>query len=269
MKREIIGVALAATIAAYGVAGPAFSGFAATAPSHYSYVDLVNMITDMERNTLIPQSGEKSGEASSYDRNSRYDSATNKYVNWGSNADFDGNYGEVNDDRGHGLVTLNLTGPGCIFRSWSADAKDGKIDIYIDGKLLNFDSTGSFVNFFKPTGLFAGLDELCYTTSGNGRNNYVPISFNNSCKIIFRDGWGAFYQFNYTTFPEGTTVEPMPEQFSTEQKAALVGVNYFFKNKIGTNPAGELVGETKSFAMAEGGKSTVYEASRNRCDLSV
>ena len=53
----------------------------------YTYVDLVNRLTDLEFLSTLPAEGEFCRQWSSYDRSSRYDESTGKYVNWDANSD--------------------------------------------------------------------------------------------------------------------------------------------------------------------------------------
>ena len=55
-----------------------------------TYIGLVRRLTDLERLSSLPSPGEKCAQWSSYDRASRYDQTTGKYVDWGANADANG-----------------------------------------------------------------------------------------------------------------------------------------------------------------------------------
>jgi hypothetical protein len=59
---------------------------AATAQESLTYVDLVKRMIDLEHLAVLPQPGETCKQWSSYDRASRYDEATGKYVDWGAKA---------------------------------------------------------------------------------------------------------------------------------------------------------------------------------------
>src|SRR5437667_5354554 len=52
----------------------------AAAELKLTYVDLVRRLTDLEHLAAIPAPGERCAQWSSYDRASRYDSATGKYL---------------------------------------------------------------------------------------------------------------------------------------------------------------------------------------------
>lgn len=95
----------------------------------YSYVDLVNRLTDLESLATLPLQGETCKQWSSYDRASRYDESTGKYVGWDANGDGSGFIRKEGDSQ----VFAEMEGPGCIWRIWSALAKSGHVKIYLDG----------------------------------------------------------------------------------------------------------------------------------------
>ena len=94
----------------------------------FSYPELVHRMIDLENLASIPVNGEFSGNFSSYDRNSKYDSLSNRYKNWDANADGTGYVRNENDK----IVVFEKDGPGVIWRFWSALALSGKIKIYVD-----------------------------------------------------------------------------------------------------------------------------------------
>ena len=102
----------------------------AGAAENLTYVDLVNRLTDLEHLAVIPASGERCAQWSSYDRKSRYDEATGKYVAWDANGDGGG----IIRKEGDKLVFAEMEGPGCIWRIWSAAPGQGHVRIFLDGK---------------------------------------------------------------------------------------------------------------------------------------
>ncbi len=52
-------------------------------------------------------------------------------------------------------------------------------------------------------------------------NNYTPIPFQKSCKIVADENWGAYYHFGYSAFPAGTKVPTFKRELSQEDNAAL------------------------------------------------
>ncbi|MHC4570048.1 MAG: hypothetical protein ACYTE3_30360, partial [Planctomycetota bacterium] len=101
----------------------------AAAAETLTYVDLVNRLTDLEHLATLPPPGEKCQQWSSYDRRSKYDELSGKYINWAANGDGTGIIRKDGDD----LVFAEMEGPGVIWRIWSALAKAGHVRIYLDG----------------------------------------------------------------------------------------------------------------------------------------
>ena len=99
------------------------------AEQEFTYVDLVKRLTDLEQLATLPAPGDQCAQWSSYDRASRYDAATGKYIGWDANGDGDG----IIRKEGDKLVLAEMDGPGCIWRIWSAAPKEGHVRIYLDG----------------------------------------------------------------------------------------------------------------------------------------
>jgi hypothetical protein len=217
------------------------SAAAAAAQQSLSYVDLVNRMIDLEHLSVLPADGEKCAQWSSYDRASKYDEATGKYINWGANGDGNG----IIRREGEQVVMAEMEGPGCIWRIWSALAQKGHVKIFLDGQeqpVLDM----PFIDYFD--GKHAPLDYplLSYQLKDQGcrgENLYYPIPYQKSCKIVADKGWGQYYQFVYTTYPKGTKVPTFTGKLAPEEAAALQKVNDFFKDKLGTDPAGKRDGE--------------------------
>jgi len=54
-----------------------------------------------------------------------------------------------------------------------------------------------------------------------GWNNYTPIPYQKSCKIVADKDWGAYFQFVYSTSPRARNSPPSKRQMSAEENAAL------------------------------------------------
>lgn len=185
-------------------------------PSFFSYADLVNRIVDLERLTLKPQPGERTALASSYDRASVYDAANDRYLEWGANADGTG----VVRMEGENAVLAEIAGPGCIWRIWSATVGEGHVRIYLDDGVepaIDLPFAGLFNRQHEPF----TRPQLVYETAARGYNNYTPVPFQKSCKIVAAPGWGKYYHFNYSQFPTGTRVPTFQRQLSAADGAAL------------------------------------------------
>ena len=213
----------------------------------YKYVDIVNRMLDTR---WLAESGsrERSAEFTSYDRKSRHEDG--KYIDWNANDDGGGIIEKYDDGS---VLIAEMKGPGYISRIWSADAQGGHVKIYIDGE-ENPVIDLPFEDFFNCT-LF-NYGKLCYTTS-KGKNCYVPITYNKSCRIVAEEGWGRFYHVNYTTLPEDSEVESLKSvDFTEDQAAALARVNEFFRNGTGTNPDGTPDADFEKYTLAAGDSIT-------------
>jgi len=205
----------------------------AAAAERLSYVDLVGRLTDLEHLATLPANGEKCAQWSSYDRRSQYESASGKYIDWSANGDGDG----IIRKEGDRQVFAEIEGPAVIWRIWSALANQGHVKIYLDGNEqpavdLPFDGYFNCENepFTRPA--------LVHTTA-RGRNNYVPIPFQKSCKIVGEGDWGRYYHFTYTTYSKDTILPTFKRQLSAEENAALDEANEIL-SKGGPAPAGLL-----------------------------
>lgn len=192
----------------------------APAQEKLTYPDLVKRLTDLEHLATLPAPGETTRQWSSYDRASKYDAATGKYIRWDANGD---NAGIIRKE-GDAEVFAEMEGPGCIWRIWSATAKEGHVKIYLDGASEPAVDL-PFIGYFDGKNAPFTRPLLVHTTTANGYNNYTPIPYQKSCKIVADKGWGAYYQFVFTTFPKGTVVPTFKRELSAEDNAALDAAN--------------------------------------------
>jgi len=227
-----------------------------------TYIDLANKLTDLEVLSVLPVPGEKCAQWSSYDRASRYDAAMDKYIDWDANADGDG----IIRSEGNSLVLAEMEGPGCIWRIWSANASGVHVKIYLDNNTEPVVDL-PFNGYFNCENSPFTYSSLVYTTPGSGpvmigSNCYIPIPYQESCKIVIEGIYGRFYHFTYSTFPAGTVVPTFKRDLSTEEVAALETVNNFLGNNSGTDPAGERAGkftESKTVTATPGSVVTVTD----------
>jgi len=212
-------------------------GQAARAEQDLGYVDLVGRLTDLERLAVLPTAGEKCMQHSSWDRGSRYDAENKTYVNWGANGDGNGYIRKKGED----LVLAEMTGPGCIWRIWSAKPEKGHLRIYLDGREKPAVDL-PFIQYFDRTAKPFVYESLCYMAA-RGQNCYVPIPFAKSCKIVATKGWGRYYHFTYSRFPAGTKIASFALPLAPEATAALERADAFLREKMGSDPAGPRDGQ--------------------------
>jgi hypothetical protein len=232
-----------------------------------SYADLLNRMTDVSRLAVLPQAGETCAQWSSWNRKSRYDEATGKYVEWDANDDGKG----CVRMEGKQAVLAEMNGPGCIWRIWSARATMGHVKIYIDGQETSVVDlpfcdyfTGETAPFNYPS-LSYNLGttiQLTGTTAFNGQNLYMPIPYQKSCKVVADEGWGSYYHFTYATFPSGTKVPSFSAALVAENAPALRKVDDYFRSHLGENPTGARPGQqslVKEVSLAPGQKVRVAD----------
>jgi hypothetical protein len=230
-----------AWVAVIGIGGLLASGFSSLAQDVLTYRDLVNRMLDLEQLAVLPQAGERCAQWSSYDRASRYDEATGRYVHWGANDD-----GPQFIRRENGMMVLaEMEGPGCIWRIWSARAEKGRVKIYLDGQEKPAVDL-PFVHYFDGKTPPFDYPMLSYNLNehgSSGQNLYFPIPYQKSCKILAEEGWGRYYHFVYTTFPPGTKVPTFSAELGAEHAEDLRRVNDFFAGRLGEDPKGKRPGE--------------------------
>ena len=230
------------------------SAASASAGTTLTYVDLVKRLTDLGALSVLPEPGETCAQWSSYDRASAYDAETGKYVKWDANGDGNG----IIRREGNLQVFAEMTGPGCIWRIWSAAPKDGRVMIYLDGAdtpTVDLPFEGYFSRKNRP---FTQTSLVHYASSG--ANCYVPIPYQKSCKIVAENGWGDYYHFTYETFPKDTIVPTFSRSLSAEELTALDAADKALTDGLGTDPAGPRAGEAaidSRLTIPAGGSVTV------------
>ncbi|MCJ7674346.1 MAG: DUF2961 domain-containing protein [Sedimentisphaerales bacterium] len=201
-----------------------------------TYIDLINRLTDLEQLAVLPAAGEKCAQWSSYDRKSKYDEASGKYVDWAANGDGDG----IIRREGDQFVFAEMEGPGVIWRTWSALAKEGHVKIYLDGAEEPAVDL-PFIGYFNRKNEPFTHPALVHETA-RGQNCYVPIPYQKSCKIVAERDWGAYYHFTYTTYPKGTILPTFRRKLSPSESEALNRANEAL-SRCGVDPAGKRPGE--------------------------
>lgn len=201
-----------------------------------TYVDLAHRVTDLERLAVLPQDGENCGQWSSYDRASKYDATTGKYIHWEANADGTGFIRTEGDQQ----VLAEMNGPGVIWRIWSADPKEGHVRIFLDGASEPAVDL-PFMGYFDHKNAPFTRPHLVHEVS-KGWNCYVPIPYQKSCKIVADTNWGRYFHFTYGTFPAGTAVPTFKRDLTAEENAALDAADRTLAD-LGTDPAEKRNGE--------------------------
>jgi hypothetical protein len=220
-----------------------WSGATASAEPALSYADLVRRMADLERLAVLPEPGSTCRQWSSYDRASKYDEKTGKYVHWDANDDGRG----IIRREGSQSVLAEMEGPGCIWRIWSAMPEKGRVKIYLDGKpdpVVDM----PFADYFDGKHAPFNYPQLSYRLEDvgcRGQNLYFPIPYQKSCKIVAEDKWGAYYHFGYETFPKGRQVPTFSAGLAQQNAAVLKEVDDYFRRWLGTYRLGQRQGEAE------------------------
>lgn len=242
----------------------------AQAAETLSYADLVARMTDLKQPAVLPAPGETCKQWSSWDRNSQYDAETGKYLKWDANGD-GGHF--IREEDGH-YVMAEMDGPGCIWRTWSARALDGHVKIYLDGNETPVVDL-PFKNYFSGDTAPFNFPAVSYDLVENGcrgQNLYLPIPYQKSCKIVAEKDWGAYYQFVYTTFPEGTQVPTFSADLVAKNADALKKYNDLVAGRIGNKAEGLPAGpdiEHNTLRVAGGVTAKVLELTGPRTITSI
>ena len=180
-----------------------------------SYPQIVSRLYDLKQLANEPDIAESSGCFSSRDRAAIFSSVENRYKNWYSNDDGSGYIRQESE----GIVAAEIEGPGVIWRIWSAMPERGLIKFYIDGAAepaLAIPFIDYFNNSKEPFNYPALVRD-----NARGKNSYIPIAFQKSCKVVLCNGWGRYYQITWSKFSPDTVVKSFDGTFNAEGKEAL------------------------------------------------
>ena len=204
------------------------------------YPQLIKRLIDLKALAVLPDSGEKSAMWSSYDRQSTYNKQTGKYEYWEANSD---GLNQYIRKEGENIVMAEMKGPGSIVRIWSAAPGQGHVKIFIDDNEKPVVDL-PFIQYFNGEKAPFNYPELVYMAA-RGQNNYIPIPYQKSCKVVAEPDWGNYFHFNYVTFPKDTQVEPFSMILSKKSKAVLSKINTWLANNRGNSPYTEEAGDNR------------------------
>jgi hypothetical protein len=171
----------------------------------------VNLQTELKRLYDIEQlpryiSGSNEWEKSSYD------------TTGGNDDGFSGRYSFVRRNPDSTLVIFEAKGKGVINRIWMPTRDDDTLDFYFDGKEKPAFSI-KFSDLFSDK-VFPFIHPLCGNQLG-GYYCYLPMPFNNGCKIVLRAKQMQFYQIQCRSYPDNYSVKTFNPQLSNNEKNDL------------------------------------------------
>jgi len=144
----------------------------------------------------------------------------------GNNDGFGGQYSFVRKEK-DGLVLADLQGPGVIYRIWTPTPTDDILEFYFDDE-----SEPSIRVKFRD--LFLGKHPVFVRPlvgyGAGGFYSYVPLAYEKSCKVFIRAERLQFYQINYATYPEKTSIVSFPKQPAEEYGTHLEKATKLFES---------------------------------------
>jgi hypothetical protein len=169
---------------------------------------------------------------------------TSSYDRTGGNDDgFSGNTAFLRKE-GDAFVIFEDDGPGCVYRIWSANPGQRRIEFYFDGEAtprLAFDSwEDMFKGKVKPFIPPVSVQEI------GGWTSYVPMPYEKSLKIITRERVN-FYQVTYQKFKDGKGVKTFSPTLDSVQQEKFDRVCAAWKVP-GVHPWPEAIKSTKDFS---------------------
>lgn len=198
--------------------------FTALACGLYGQEKNVSITTELRRLYDIRQlpqyvSGTHVWEKSSYD------------TTGGNDDGFSGKYSFSRKNSDGTLVLFEAKGKGVINRIWMPTHNDDTLDFYFDGK----EKPAFSIKYYD---LFSGnVYPFVHPVVGNqlgGYFCYVPIPFNNGCKIVLRAKTMQFYQIQCRTYPDDYTIKTFDINFTADEKATLEKVSKLWRSENNT-----------------------------------
>ncbi|MHC4396623.1 MAG: glycoside hydrolase family 172 protein [Planctomycetota bacterium] len=180
----------------------------------------------------------------------------------GNDDGFSGKYSFVRKEN-NGLVLADLKGPGVIYRIWTPTPTDDVMEFYFDGE----DKPRITVKFREIfMGNHPAFERPLVGYGAGGFYSYVPLAYEESCKVFIRAEKIQFYQINYATYPAGTGIKSFSTEPGTEQRRHLEKAKTLFgssgKDIISyVVPAGGKVERIKSrVTLKPGTVVTIFDA---------
>ena len=207
-----------------------------------TYPDLVNRLTDLARLATLPERGETCAQWSSYDRASRYDEKTGKYVAWDANGDGNG----VIRTEGDRVVMAEMKGPGLHLADLVGRARQGHVKIYLDGQPEPVVDM-PFAHYFDGKHAPFAYPALSYNLADVQSQRAEPLLADPLSEIVQgggRQGLGQLLPFQLRDL-SGRDQRPHVQRASWPPNTPieLKAVNDFFADRLGTDPAGKRPGQ--------------------------
>ena len=214
----------------------------ARAEQTLTYADLVGRMTDLARLAVLPDRGETCAQWSSYDRASRYDEKTGKYVALGRQRRRRRHHPQRGRPGGHGRDER----PGLHLADLVGRARQGTRED-LPRRPAGAGRRPALRRLLRRQARALQLTRRCPTTWPQS----VPAGRTCTCRSPIRSRARSWPTRAGATTTTSTTRpirrEPRCPTFSAglaaEHAAALKAANDFFANELGTDPAGKRAGQ--------------------------
>ncbi len=178
----------------------------------------------------------------------------------GNDDGFSGRYSFLRRNADSTLVIFDAQGPGVINRIWTPTPSDDSLDFYIDDL-----SRPAFTICYRD--LFSGkvfpfIHPLCGNQLG-GFYCYLPIPFQENCRIVFKGKRTQFHQIQYRRYPAGTTVEKFDLKLTADEKHVLQKIQSAWTktswSAADLYPSQPALTATRNFQIRSGETYTVFK----------
>ncbi len=163
-----------------------------------------------------------------------YIAQTSSYDTSGGNDDgFSGKYSYLYHNLDSTLTIFETKGPGVIQRIWTPTPSEDSLEFFIDDL-----AKPAFTIRYKD--LFSGqvypfVAPLCNNQLG-GYYCYLPIPFNQACKIVYKGKKTQFHQIQYRTYPAHYELQSFSLKLQSAEKKSLLDIKDLWSQSI-HNPA--------------------------------
>jgi hypothetical protein len=193
-------------------------------------------------------------QASSYDR-----------TGWNDDG-FSGRFSFVRRNPDSSLVLLDAKGPGVVNRIWTPTPTEDSLDFYIDDTTRPA-FTIKYLDLFSGK-VFPFVAPLSNNQLG-GYYCYLPIPFQQSCKIVLRAKHTQFYQIGHRSLPQGTPIKKFTLNLSPEERKALEQIQTLWNKEsltvndfINVKNQGTPQITRSNFQLRPGEKRTIFQVAK-------
>jgi len=228
-----------------------FVTFGIQAQEKYSLSSELIKLSDL---SILPQySTAKSLQVSSYDRK-------------GGNSDgFSGEYSYLRKNADSTLVIFDSKGKGIIDRIWTPTPTTDTLDFYI-GDISKVSFSIAFNDLFSGK-VFPFIQPLSGNEIG-GYYAYLPIPYNNGCKIVFRGKTMRFLQIQYRELDNNSTVKDFSMDLNSDEKKTLTKVAKVWNSDKSTRVLNTDIKESK-LTLKSGTEKEIFKLNRGGRILGI